>query len=298
MLDSGHARDLRRTPFLPRDAIGPPAARMSDSELPLAGGLVDRVVRVGDTVRRPAGPWTEAVQALLGHLARRGFPAPRPLGLDEQGRERVSWVEGRPALWPWPAPLLREDGVREVGRLLRRFHDTVADFRPPGTLRWQRGDRAVLPGEIVCHGDLDASNVLWADDRPVALVDWESAYPGWPVTDLAQAASSLCPLAGDERLEAMGFRAPPPRRARLAALLDGYGAALEPLTVLTEAHRLQLERERIVEDWGAAGLEPWRTYREKGLGERSRAARRWLEDHLAELTAPAPDPVTPQEPPR
>src|SRR3712207_8027153 len=48
----------------------------------------DGVVRVGDTVRRPAGRWTPAVHALLAHLHEAGFrAAPRPLGLDERGRE-------------------------------------------------------------------------------------------------------------------------------------------------------------------------------------------------------------------
>jgi hypothetical protein len=36
---------------------------------PLSGGNVaDEVVRVGDTVRKPAGFWTPAVEALLSHL--------------------------------------------------------------------------------------------------------------------------------------------------------------------------------------------------------------------------------------
>ena len=51
------------------------------TEVPLGGGNVSGgVVRIGDTVRRPAGPWTPAVHALLGHLHATGFPgAPRPL---------------------------------------------------------------------------------------------------------------------------------------------------------------------------------------------------------------------------
>jgi hypothetical protein len=42
--------------------------------VPLAGGNVSGgVVRVGDTVRRPAGFWTPAVHALLKHLHEAGF---------------------------------------------------------------------------------------------------------------------------------------------------------------------------------------------------------------------------------
>ena len=65
--------------------------------MPLAGGnMSSGVVRVGDTVRRPAGPWTPAVHALLTHLHAAGFPgAPRPLGIDEHGREVLTFIPAR-----------------------------------------------------------------------------------------------------------------------------------------------------------------------------------------------------------
>ena len=64
------------------------------TEEPLPGGnMTGGVVRVGDTVRRPAGPWTPAVHALLNHLHAVGFPgAPRAHGLDDQGREVLDFV--------------------------------------------------------------------------------------------------------------------------------------------------------------------------------------------------------------
>ena len=39
----------------------------------LSGGNTTIVVRVGDTVRRPVGPWTLAVHDLLDHLTAAGF---------------------------------------------------------------------------------------------------------------------------------------------------------------------------------------------------------------------------------
>jgi hypothetical protein len=42
---------------------------VNGAEIPLAGGnMSSGVVRLGDTVRRPAGPWKPAVHALLTHL--------------------------------------------------------------------------------------------------------------------------------------------------------------------------------------------------------------------------------------
>ena len=67
-------------------------------------------MRVGDTVRRPTGPWTPAIHALLRHLEHRGFDgAPRLHGIDEQGREILE--ESRPyAVWSEKVLL---DGVDE-----------------------------------------------------------------------------------------------------------------------------------------------------------------------------------------
>ena len=53
-----------------------------EPEVPLTGGDMTTVVRVGDTVRRTAGPWTPSVHALLRHLRAEGFTqVPKPRGL-------------------------------------------------------------------------------------------------------------------------------------------------------------------------------------------------------------------------
>jgi len=92
---------------------------VSEVEEPLFGG---RVVKVGDTVRRPAGAWTPTIQALLAHLQAKGFPAPAPLGVDDRGREVVAYLPGRASTHPWPAALLAPSGARQVGALLRAYH--------------------------------------------------------------------------------------------------------------------------------------------------------------------------------
>ncbi len=66
---------------------------MSEGE-PLTGdGVTQGIVRIGDTVRRPLRPFSLTVQAYLAHLRDAGFTgAPLPLGVDEQGREVLSFV--------------------------------------------------------------------------------------------------------------------------------------------------------------------------------------------------------------
>ena len=68
---------------------------MSEGELLIGDGVTQGIVRIGDTVRRPLRPFSLTVQAYLAHLRDAGFTgAPLPFGIDEQGREMLSFVPG------------------------------------------------------------------------------------------------------------------------------------------------------------------------------------------------------------
>src|SRR5260370_31251038 len=68
---------------------------VSEGELLTGDGVTQGIVRVGDTVRRPLRPFSLTVQAYLAHLRDAGFSAaPLPFGVDEQGREVLSFVPG------------------------------------------------------------------------------------------------------------------------------------------------------------------------------------------------------------
>jgi hypothetical protein len=104
---------------------------MTGTEIPLGGGnMSSGVVRVGDTVRRPAGPWTPAVHALLTHLHEAGFGgAPRPLGIDDRGREVLTFMPGTVAR-PGHFHLLDADRqLRRAARLTRLAASSAAKGR-------------------------------------------------------------------------------------------------------------------------------------------------------------------------
>jgi len=55
-----------------------------EQEIPLSGGNITEVVRIGQAVHRATGPWSTAVHGLLQHLETQGFEsAPRFLGTDQ-----------------------------------------------------------------------------------------------------------------------------------------------------------------------------------------------------------------------
>lgn len=190
---------------------------MPDTETPLSGGnMSSGVVRVGDTVRRPAGPWTPAVHVLLAHLHESGFDgAPRPLGIDEHGREVLTFIPGTPA-WPDQFHLLDDDAqIRRAARLIRDFHDAVATFTPPPDPRWQ-ALTAADGDEIIAHHDLAPWNLI-IGSRQWAFIDWDTAAPGTRLRDPAYATHGFGPLSANPAYQ----RADAGRRLRLIA--DAYG---------------------------------------------------------------------------
>lgn len=102
---------------------------LSNAEEPLLdGNVATGLVRIGNTVRRPVGPWSPSVDALLLHLERAGYEgSPRALGYDGLGRQALSCAEGH--IDPNPADLDQGQLV-EVARMIRGFHDAVASFAP------------------------------------------------------------------------------------------------------------------------------------------------------------------------
>jgi Ser/Thr protein kinase RdoA (MazF antagonist) len=214
-------------------------------EEPLTGGNLNPVVRRGDTVRRPAGPWTRAVHALLDHLEARGFDgAPRALGIDAQGREILSFVEGDTGDANWS-----DESLVEAMRLIRRFHDACRGFRPPDDAAWQTMVGAPHEGAIVCHNDLAPYNAIYRDGLPVAFVDWELASPGPPLWDVAYAAWRFVPFYPDVETDR-------PRRLRLLA--DAYGLSADERAELvpTIERRIRCSYETLAA-WSAAGRAGW-----------------------------------------
>jgi aminoglycoside phosphotransferase (APT) family kinase protein len=181
-----------------------------------------RVVRIGDTVRRPTHPWSQATHALLRHLEAAGFPcAPRVLGIDEEGREVLTYLEGESGPQGW-AKVVDDAGLVRFARLLRDYHDAVAGFRPPDGLRWFTGETG--GDEVICHGDFGPWNVVWQGERPVGILDWDYARPGSRIHDVAYALEYVAPFRDDaECLRWLRYPEPPDRRHRVELFATAYG---------------------------------------------------------------------------
>ncbi|WP_423065201.1 hypothetical protein [Devosia sp. CN2-171] len=116
--------------------------RSLTEEIELTGGRVTAgVVRVGETVRRPISADRQQVHALLQHLEAAALTStPRFLGVDDRGREILSFLPGTV-----PRDLGHYDDATlfDAAALLRQFHDATTDF--PAV--------AAAAAEVMCHND-------------------------------------------------------------------------------------------------------------------------------------------------
>jgi len=141
--------------------------------------MTTSVVRVGDTVRRPVSPASPVIRGVLRRLELAGFDdAPRWLGVDEQGRDVLSWIEGetfteRGRMHPYLDDaagriIFSQSQVCAAMALLRRFHDALGD-------------------DLLCHGDFGPWNIVWRDELPHAVIDFDAVRRADPSEDVGYA---------------------------------------------------------------------------------------------------------------
>ncbi|WP_433324443.1 phosphotransferase enzyme family protein [Spirillospora sp. CA-294931] len=247
-------------------------------EQPLIGeGVTPGIVRIGDTVRRPARPFTATIQAYLAHLHRAGFPhAPVPLGYDDQGRETVSFVPGDVPREPLPD----EDVLSALARLIRKLHEAAESWKPPEDAVWatlpgtERIPLVDTPSELVGHRDYCPGNVVFRDGLPVALIDFDLARPTTRVYEIANALYWWAPLLHPKDRPASLAGADIPHRVALFA--DAYGmSGPQRRELVPLATRMVRRFHRTAR--AAAGADPvFRRLWDEHVKERMPRAEAWL----------------------
>ena len=215
-------------------------------------GSTPGVVRIGAFVHRPQSPNAPFVHALLRHLEQVGFDgAPRFRGLDDQGRERLTYLDGTvthdAADTRWT-----DRQLRQIATLLRAYHGSTA------------GSSLAGDQEVVCHNDASPWNVVLVDGAPTALIDFDTAAPGTRLKDVSYVVWTWLNL-GDARIS------PTEQARRIHLFCDAYGSIdrdyliPEILERQAEIHTMRLARG------------------DDELADRVAAHRAWVQHYAAEL---------------
>lgn len=208
------------------------------------GRLSLGVVRVGETVRRPATAASPFVAQLLRLLEQQGVAwAPRYFGQDEAGRDVLTFLPGSvPARWR----TFSDAQVARAARLLRELHDAT------------RGSELAGEHEVICHHDPGPNNAVFDErERPYAYIDFDFAAPGSALEDVGYLAWSWCIASKPERQPVRG------QAAQVRLVADSYGLDHERRAQLVDA---MLERQTRNERFWSGQLalvEPTRVTPEK-----------------------------------
>jgi len=249
----------------------------------LASEGVTHVVRIGQTVRRPARPFTATIQAHLSYVRGRGFTdCPQPLGFDPEGREVLSFVVGDVPVDPLPAHATTSEALGALGALIRRLHDAADGWIPPTDAVWG-GIPGVRPAgvvplfdvpELVSHMDYCPGNVVFDGGRPAALIDFDLARPTTRVADLANALYWWAPLVDPVDRAPSLVNADVPARVR--AFADAYGMTTEQRAQVIQVANRAVANSALTAR-AAAEVDPvFRRWWDEGVKHRMPRAVEWL----------------------
>ncbi len=260
-----------------------------DQEIPMPGGdVTEGVVRMGDTVRRPMGPHSELVHRALVHLSDADVDfAPRFLGVDEKGREILSFIDGEVADRPWPGWVADPDRGVSVAKVLRRLDDALASFGLPGDLpvrSWPSGAPEPVgpPASFLGHRDVTPENTVFRDGRAVALIDFDLLKPSSKVDEVANLLLWWAGWTAPEDRDPVFAGVDPGERGRLLA--EAYGLSDEerewvvPVSISATQQSWHAMRLRAEELGGG-----WRRMWDEGIGDQIRRREQWLVAQQSEL---------------
>lgn len=216
------------------------------------GGTMNRVEQIGDTVHRivKGGP---ILHAYLLFLEAEGMPGvPRFLGLDEQGREILTYLPGKTQegvgekLLHHPC-LHSDETLVEAARILRKLHDISVKFLPYALAQgWNNGAYPQHEPETICHNDAASWNFVFVDYRPAGIFDFDTACAGSRRWDLTTTVFSFIPLIPYGYIPSEHAAE---RKRRIRMFFDAYGMAI-PSDFMNLVHLRMLDFVKHSEGFG------------------------------------------------
>ena len=107
--------------------------------------------------------------------------------------EILSFIEGEAGNYPLKEYMRSNDVLKEIAKMLRLYHDAVSDF--PLLDDWKPMDHTPNNIEVLCHNDFAIYNIIFNNEKPVGIIDFDVAAPGPRSWDIAYTLYTCVPLS-------------------------------------------------------------------------------------------------------
>jgi len=205
---------------------------MNHEEIPFTSGESNqKVVKVGDTVRKEPSENSELVREVMAVLSNNNFQySPKYLGIDQKGREIMTYIEGE----QMNHTEITVDLMKQTLKVLKQFHNI---FSTSDLSQDQ---------ETVLHTDYAPWNLIVKEGKLVGVIDFDKVIPGKRIYDVAYICWNLLDIGSKNsnftEEEILKY---------LPILINAYGEidTSEFVDVLlSEQNRILLERELRVKE--------------------------------------------------
>jgi hypothetical protein len=205
---------------------------MNNNEV-LCGGRENKIFRITDRVIRPSAAWTPHVHNFLNFLIDEGVTyVPQPYGINENGEESLSYVQGEVYNYPLPKFMLQDHMIISSATLLRSFHVVSGRYIDKLTHKEEWMLPSVDPIEVMCHGDFAPYNVTIVDGETFGMIDFDTLHPGPRMWDIAYAVYRWVPFTNPTNRDDCFSLEEQIRKAKL--FLDTYGLELKDRELLPQ----------------------------------------------------------------
>ncbi len=227
----------------------------------LEGGNVNSVVRVEDTVRRDMCDSSPNIHYLLKFLEEHNYDyAPQFIGIDENKRETLSFIEGvagndydLPYIWS-------DENLITVASKLKEFHDITSQFISLNDV-WALS--CPDDHEVICHNDFAPYNTIYRDEKAVGIIDFDACSAGSRRWDIAYSLFCFAPLTSDE-YDSKRDRDKIKRRVKL--FCESYGYEDIPDILETVVKRVEYMIS-FIDEQASLGAEAFVKIKAEGHGE-------------------------------
>lgn len=153
----------------------------------------------GNNIHRDLKPYSKTIHRLLKHLENKKIKfVPYFLGVDYENKQEIltfingNTIENYPDIDDIEHKI---KNIKLIANMLKEYHDATLDFNHSEEDEWFLEYNGELDKEVICHNDIAPYNITFSKNKPIGIIDFDTACPAPRIWDIAYALYRFVPLS-------------------------------------------------------------------------------------------------------